>query len=70
MAKTVPRLSPAEVAGIVALAWDAKAPYMALLLSHGLGEGQVVQLMRRELKPSVFQLWRVRSGAARSGRRG
>ncbi len=68
MAKPVPRLSPEEIASVIAIAWDDKPPYTAVLRSHGLSPGQVVQLLKRELTPSAFKTWTARTRAA-SGRR-
>jgi len=62
MAKPIPRLTPAEVQRIVATAWEDRAPYHRVLMQHGLTEGQLLQLMRRELTPSAFKLWKQRSG--------
>lgn len=64
MAKPVPRLSAAEIARIVEVAWDDRPPFNAVLMSHGLSEGQLVQLLRRELTPSAFKLWTARSRGA------
>ncbi len=64
MAKPVPRLTPAEVERIVATAWQDRPPYHRVLIEHGLGTGPLLQLMRRELTPSAFKLWKQR-GAAR-----
>ncbi len=57
MAKPVPRLAPAEVARIIDTAWNDKPPFNAVLLSHGLNEGQLVALLRRELTPSAYKTW-------------
>ena len=61
MAKPVPRLSPAEIAAVIAVAWDDRPPFMAVLRSHGLSEGQVVQLLKRELTPSAYKTWIART---------
>ena len=50
MAKPVPRLAPDEIARIIATAWDDKPPFDRVLRQHGLNPGQVVQLLKRELK--------------------
>ncbi len=63
MAKTVPKLSPAEIARVIEIAWDDRPPFKAVLLSHGLSEGQVVQLLKRELTPNAYKLWKARSSA-------
>jgi uncharacterized protein (TIGR03643 family) len=69
MAKSVPRLSAAEIARVIEIAWDDRPPFNAVLLSHGLSEGQVVALLRRELTPSAFKLWTQRSGGGQRGPR-
>jgi len=50
MAKPIPRLSPADIAQILDTAWQAPDPLTAVLYAHGLSEGQLVQLLRRELR--------------------
>jgi uncharacterized protein (TIGR03643 family) len=69
MAKPVPRLTPAEIERVIATAWDDRPPFNAVLLGHGLTEGQVVQLLKRELTPNAFKLWtaRTRGGAGGGG---
>lgn len=64
MAKPIPRLSPSDIAQIVDTAWHAPDPLTAVLYSHGLSEGQLVQLLRRELSPGAYKLWtqRVKAG--------
>jgi uncharacterized protein (TIGR03643 family) len=61
MAKPVPRLSPAEIQQVIEIAWHAPAPFDAVLRSHGLSPGQVVQLLKRELTPNAFKLFMARS---------
>ena len=67
MAKPVPRLTPAEIERIIATAWDDRPPFNAVLLGHGLTEGQVVQLLKRELTPNAFKLWTARTRGGKGG---
>ena len=53
MAKPAPRLTAAEIARVIEIAWDDRPPFNAVLLSHGLNEGQVVALLKRELTPNA-----------------
>ena len=70
MAKPVPRLTPDEIQRIIATAWDDRPPFAAVLRQHGLSPGQVVQLLKRELTPNAFKLWKARtSGVAPAGPR-
>ena len=57
MAKPVPRLSPADIASVLEIAWADPDPLNRLLFSHGLTEGQIIQLMKRELTPPAYKLW-------------
>ena len=60
MAKPVPRLTPAEIAHVIETAWLDRPPFNAVLMRHGLSEGQLVQLLRRELTAPAFKLWTAR----------
>ena len=57
MAKPVPRLTPEQIARVVETAWRDRPPWNEVLMRHGLGHGELVQVMRRELTPSAFRLW-------------
>jgi uncharacterized protein (TIGR03643 family) len=61
MAKPIPRLAPAEIERVIATAWDDRPPFNAVLVSHGLTQGQLVQLLKRELTPNAFKLWTART---------
>ena len=69
MAKSVPRLTPADIQRVIAVAWDDRPPFNSVLMSHGLTEGQVVQLLKRELTPNAYKLWVARTGAGLRGPR-
>lgn len=45
---------------IIEMAWEDRTPFEAIQTNFGLSESQVIKLMRRELKPSSFRLWRAR----------
>ncbi|MBX9794435.1 MAG: TIGR03643 family protein [Burkholderiaceae bacterium] len=61
MAKPVPRLSAEEIQRVIATAWDDRPPFAAVLRSHGLSPGQVVQLLKRELTANAFKVWKART---------
>lgn len=47
------------------MAWDDETPFDAIERHFGLSEAQTIKLMRREMKPSSFRMWRKRvSGRA------
>lgn len=70
MAKPVPRLTPAQIEQVIQTAWHDRPPFNAVLLGHGLSQGQLVQLLKRELTPTAYKLWaqRVGAGPRRSAR--
>ncbi|MEL7040264.1 MAG: TIGR03643 family protein [Pseudomonadota bacterium] len=53
-------LSTAEMSAIIALAWDDETSFDAIQAQTGLTETQVIAIMRREMKPRSFRLWRQR----------
>ena len=61
MAKPVPRLTAAQIQEVIAVAWDDRPPFAAVLRSHGLSPGQVVQLLKRELTPNAYKVWVART---------
>ncbi len=60
MSSSVPIFSEAEVSRIIEMAWEDRTPFEAIASSHQIDEQQVIKLMRRQLKPSSFRLWRKR----------
>ena len=65
MAKIAPKLNAAEIVKVIDTAWDDRPPFNAVLLRHGLNEGQLVALLKRELTPNAFKLGVERSGSRR-----
>ena len=45
---------------IIAMAWDDLTSFDMIEAQTGLAESKVIALMRRNLKPSSFRLWRKR----------
>lgn len=60
MAKPKAALSLEDVSRVIEMAWEDRTPFESIELQFGLNEGAVINLMRRELKPSSFRLWRTR----------
>ncbi len=42
------------------MAWDDETSFDAIERATGLSEKDVIKLMRSELKPSSFRIWRAR----------
>lgn len=42
------------------MAWEDRTPFEAIAYQFGISEAEVIKLMRRQLKPKSFRLWRKR----------
>ena len=61
MAKVLSKsLSESDLSRLIEMAWEDRTPFEAIEAAFGVSESQVIQLMRRELKRSSFDLWRER----------
>ena len=49
-----------EIDRINEMAWEDRTPFEALLFQFDINEQEVIELMRKELKPSSYRLWRKR----------
>lgn len=49
-----------EIDRIIEMAWEDRTTFDAIELQFGLKEKEVIELMRREMKPSSFRMWRAR----------
>ena len=45
---------------IIEMAWEDRTTFDAILIQFGLKEQEVIELMRIEMKPSSFRMWRER----------
>ena len=45
---------------IIEMAWEDRTPFEAIKFQFELSESEVIRLMRNQLKPSSFKLWRKR----------
>ncbi|WMX15594.1 MULTISPECIES: TIGR03643 family protein [unclassified Aureispira] len=58
--KQLKELSPREKDRIIEMAWEDRTTFDAIEFQFGLSEAQVIQLMRQQMKPSSFKMWRKR----------
>jgi uncharacterized protein (TIGR03643 family) len=49
-----------ELDRIIEMAWEDRTTFDSIKFQFGIKEQEVIELMRRELKPSSFRLWRAR----------
>jgi uncharacterized protein (TIGR03643 family) len=54
------KLSLEEIDRIIEMAWEDRTTFDAIKFQFGLKEQEVIQLMRLEMKPKSFKLWRKR----------
>lgn len=47
---------------VIEMAWEDRTPFEAIEALYGLNESAVISLMRSQLKPGSFRLWRKRVG--------
>jgi len=55
-----PLLDAAAVSRVIEMAWEDRTPFEAIHSQFALDEGAVIALMRKDLKPGSFRLWRER----------
>ena len=60
------RLCVASISRIVEMAWEERTAFKAIEAQFGLDESAVIALMRRHMKPSLFQIWRKRGTGRRT----
>ena len=54
------KLSHSDISEVIQLAWEDRTSFETIQERTGLTEAQVIRVMRAELKPQSFALWRKR----------
>lgn len=54
------KLSDIDIDRIIEMAWEDRTTFDAIKFQFGLGEQEVINLMRKEMKLKSFKLWRKR----------
>ena len=54
------QLPPQDINRVIEMAWEDRTSFDTIKLQFGLTEKEVINLMRREMKPSSFRMWRKR----------
>jgi len=52
--------NPETLDAVIRMAWEDRTSFEEIREKTGLTEAQVIEVMRRELKPGSFRLWRKR----------
>ena len=53
-------LSESDISRIIEMAWEDRTTFDAIEAQFGINEQDVINLMRNNMKPSSFKLWRKR----------
>lgn len=53
-------LTSIEIDRIIEMAWEDRTTFDAIQFQFGLSEQEVITLMRQNMKPKSFRLWRSR----------
>lgn len=59
-------LASHDISRIIEMAWEDRTPFEAIREDYGLSEKDVIKLMRAEMKPSSFRMWRKRVTARKT----
>ena len=53
--------SATDIDRIIEMAWEDRTTFEAIEIQFGLKQQDVIKLMRKEMKPSSFKMWRERT---------
>ncbi|MDG1930483.1 MAG: TIGR03643 family protein [Flavobacteriaceae bacterium] len=53
-------LSLRDIDRIIEMGWEDRTPFDAISMQFGLKEQEVITIMRNNMKPNSFKLWRKR----------
>jgi uncharacterized protein (TIGR03643 family) len=56
----VKKLTDAAVDRIVEMAWEDRTPFDAITAQFGISEAETIALMRNQMKPKSWRMWRAR----------
>ena len=56
----VMNLSESDISRIIEMAWEDRTPFEVIEKEFSINHGELISIMRNNLKPSSFKLWRKR----------
>ena len=59
-AAMVKEFTERELDRIIEMAWEDRTPFDAITFQFAISEQETIEIMRREMKPSSFRMWRKR----------
>lgn len=60
MGKKPVELTERDINRIIEMGWEDRTPFDAITMQFGISEQETITIMRREMKPSSFRMWRKR----------
>ena len=54
------RFTTRELDRVIEMAWEDRTPFEAITFQFNISEQETIEIMRRQLKPSSFRMWRKR----------
>jgi uncharacterized protein (TIGR03643 family) len=60
VSQNVKNLDEVQINRIVEMAWEDRTPFDAISAQFGISEAETIAIMRREMKPSSWRMWRAR----------
>lgn len=49
-----------QIDRIIEMSWEDRTPFEAIKFQFGISEQETIEIMRSEMKPSSFRMWRER----------
>ena len=56
----IKELTVGEISAVIQMAWEDRTAFETIMERMGISESDVIKIMRSELKPDSFKLWRKR----------
>jgi uncharacterized protein (TIGR03643 family) len=53
-------LTTGDISAVIQMAWEDRTTFETIMERIGISESDVIKIMRSELKPDSFKLWRKR----------
>ena len=54
------QFTESQIDRIIEMAWEDRTPFEAITFQFGISEQETIEIMRREMRPSSFRMWRER----------
>jgi uncharacterized protein (TIGR03643 family) len=56
----IKELTTGDISAVIQMAWEDRTTFETIMERVGISESDVIKIMRSELKPDSFKLWRQR----------